>query len=621
MCITRLIALCCVYCSIVLPTFAQPSVPAFYLEALDKIQSRALTIDPDITQQEMLRASLKAYLETLDRFSSYLTPDEYAAFKALQKSSYIGIGMGLEAAPDGRFVCIPHADSPAEAAGLRYGDVLRAVDGEDIAGKTMMAIATLVKGAEGTTVDLTIERGGKQHTFRVTRQMLRSETVRINREHAVPILKISSFKPSTQRELRSALAVLQDVPFLVLDLRGNPGGDLYSAIDATMFFLDTNEPIVTLKPRTGAAKAYNSSNPRFNPGMQVFIWQDERTASAAEVFIAALTQNQQAQAIGKPTYGKGVMQDVIELSDGSALLLSTAFLQTPDGTVYDAEGLAPNETLTADFPKTADYLAKMTQLTGQPRLAASPAPVSTATPTVTPPPLTPTALPTSVPTPQPAAPTPQLEVTGEHVICFDKVYHTREEARIRLAAIQKSFKQLPMPYFLQRSRPKAVEYLICFGGFTSLTEAEQEQQRISEATNFPMFLQEIPKQPPVSATPSVLTSPPVPEHSPHPPTATPGQKEADTGIIRVDAPRKQSWGMLVGSYARYATAKEVAENILSKRGKYALSAQIISSARGRVAAQYHVFIGPYNARDKDLLEALKRDRILPSDAVWQLMPF
>jgi carboxyl-terminal processing protease len=158
--------------------------------------------------------------------------------------------------------------------------------------------------------------------------------------------------------LQDALTQFDHSSALVIDLRGNPGGSLYSAIDAAKLFLAPNQSVVSLQTRNGIETYRKESSTPPIP-VRLYLWQDKYTASAAEVFIAALTYNQRAVSIGKKTFGKGTVQDIVELQDGSVLYLTTGILLTPAGTLYHQKGLTPTYPLEMATARTENYLAQV----------------------------------------------------------------------------------------------------------------------------------------------------------------------------------------------------------------------------------------------------------------------
>jgi carboxyl-terminal processing protease len=183
-----------------------------------------------------------------------------------------------------------------------------------------------------------------------------------------PIIGVSHFTRDTSGMMREILKSWERSIPIIIDLRGNGGGDLHAAIDSAMLLLQAGKRIVSVETRNGT-QDYESKAAAVNLTTPVFLWQDEGTASAAEVFIAALTDNDRAVSIGKWTAGKGTKEEIIELSDGSALILATGNLRTPRGTRYLGKGLKPTYELKDHRADTMHYLLKMRELTGSNRTA------------------------------------------------------------------------------------------------------------------------------------------------------------------------------------------------------------------------------------------------------------
>jgi carboxyl-terminal processing protease len=302
----------------------------------------------------------------LDPFSNYLAPEEYAKYKLSQQSHYAGVGMEIEKNQTGQTVCTPYPEGPAARAGIEPGDILEAVDDIGTVGESILSLAAKIRGQQGTEVRLSVlNRSGQRKHVRISRAALQSRSVFIERPRgAVPIIRVLAFTNGTPRELKEAVDTLSGSSTVVIDLRGNPGGSLYSAIDAATLFLARGQKIAGVQTQKGL-KEYRSDFSAAYPSPRLYLWQDEHTASAAEVFIAALCENQRAASIGRKTAGKGTIQEILALSDGSALYLTTGRLQTPSGTAYHGVGLAPSYPLAAAPAKTEDYRLKVKALMGE----------------------------------------------------------------------------------------------------------------------------------------------------------------------------------------------------------------------------------------------------------------
>ena len=183
-------------------------------------------------------------------------------------------------------------------------------------------------------------RDGKEREFWVTPSPVTLPSVATREVDGSAIVALSYFARDTRSRMTEALSHWPPRTPIIIDLRGNGGGDLHAAIDSAMLFLDEGKRIVSIETRTGT-KRYESRAAVVDPAAAVYLWQDEGTASAAEVFIAALTDNDRAVSIGRQTAGKAVAEEIVELSDGSALILATGILQTPNGLRYQGKGLRP----------------------------------------------------------------------------------------------------------------------------------------------------------------------------------------------------------------------------------------------------------------------------------------
>src|SRR5215813_2516777 len=333
-----------------------------YLEVITRVKEDALFVGPGTAREDIVRDSLKAYLAQKDRFSDYLTREEYKNFKESQLDTYVGVGMEIEKDGDGKIICVPYPKGPAEAAGISPGDQLKSLNGTPVDGKSLFTIASMAKGKPGTTVDLVVlTESGIQKQTKVTRAHITVEAITKQRLGKRPVIQISSFVRNTRRKLRTILDGWKAEDPIIIDLRSNAGGDLHAAIDSTMLLLGEGKRVVSIETRKGS-KTYVSVGGATNLTSPIYLWQNEGTASAAEVFVAALTENHRAVSIGKRTFGKGTIQDILELSDGSALVLTTGELQTPNGVRYQGYGLTPTYPVNDTGDTASRYMEKVEEL-------------------------------------------------------------------------------------------------------------------------------------------------------------------------------------------------------------------------------------------------------------------
>ena len=285
--------------------------------------------------------ALKAYLSAHDPYGSYLTPSEYQTWKAASAYTYFGVGMEI-LDRSGQLFCLPRPSSPASGAGIGQGDILVAVDGEPVRGHSIHWVGSRIRGPENTRVMLTIRRDRLEHDVYVRRQLLKDESVRLQRlQYGIAVLRISHFSRHTLAETQKCLHRLSPGTPLVLDLRNNPGGDLFGAVDVAGLFLPPGRVVLTIGTNKGKTP-YRARGRMWGKG-DIVIWQNRFTASAAEVLTAGLTGNRRAVNIGEPSFGKGLTQRVVALSDGSALFISRGRLYGPDGKTWQDTGLMPSE--------------------------------------------------------------------------------------------------------------------------------------------------------------------------------------------------------------------------------------------------------------------------------------
>jgi carboxyl-terminal processing protease len=324
-----------------------------YADALAAITQRAVFASGD--REQVVGRTLAAYLAASDPYSGFMNRDEYARYRALQKGPHGGIGMELERRRDGATLCYPYHGGPADAAGIKAGERLMSIDGTSVAGKPLPVLASLATGREGTAVRIEVaSANGGTRSVNVNRARVDPAAVSIGAAGALRVLRIETFTQTTRSEVEFALRRWDRNSPVVIDLRGCGGGDFYAAVDTSMLFLAKGAPIVSVSGREGT-RLYSSTLEQDPPVQPVFIWQDEASASAAEVFIGALTGNARAVSVGTHSAGKGSRQDIVELADGSALILTTGYLSTPRGAAFDGRGLAPMRPLAASAD-TADYV-------------------------------------------------------------------------------------------------------------------------------------------------------------------------------------------------------------------------------------------------------------------------
>jgi carboxyl-terminal processing protease len=309
-----------------------------FSEALDIIQQNYVE---DVGSDKLVYSAIKGMLRGLDPHSSFFDPKDYSKLREEQHAKYYGLGIRIRALfrDRGRVVIVepPQVNSPAERRGLRAGDVITRIEGEAIDSWTQDEVVNHLRGPRGTTVNITVERPGIQDPiqFKVEREEIPLITVPYAFEvrPGIGYIKIDRFSESTAKELRDKLNKLKanDLSGLILDLRDNPGGLLNQAIDVADFFVPRGQLIVSTKGRmTGSARRYTApSLDKIRVPLVVLI--NRHSASASEIVAGALQDHDRALIVGETSFGKGLVQSVYTLDNGTGMALTTAKYYTPSG--------------------------------------------------------------------------------------------------------------------------------------------------------------------------------------------------------------------------------------------------------------------------------------------------
>lgn len=284
-------------------------------------------------------AAIERFMMKLDPWTSYLPPADYQRFQNSQREDYSGVGMDLEKEADGSFTCWPYPGSSAESAGIQPGAKLSAVAGIPTSGRSLYAIGAQVRGKRGTQVNLSVVRFlNLSSQLNILRQPAHIRTVfSADARNGVQVLRITRFAPGTPSEL--AAIISPSTPTVEIDLSKCSGGDLDAAVAAASMFLEQGRVIARIH-RNGASETLRAvSGPR--RVARLVLHQSGVTASAAEVFIAGLVENNAATSYGSTSKGKATTQDISPLRKGGAVLLTTGLIYGPGGRTWHGRGLPP----------------------------------------------------------------------------------------------------------------------------------------------------------------------------------------------------------------------------------------------------------------------------------------
>jgi carboxyl-terminal processing protease len=329
-----------------------------FADTLDQVERNYVK---DISRRELMEAAIKGVISKLDQYSNYIPPEELDRFKSGVESEFGGIGIQVSIEDGHLKIISPIVGSPAHRAGLLAGDEITEIEGKATKGITLDEAVKQMKGKIGTSVNITVKHPGEGKTEMVTlkREIIRVETVMGDRrnedgswdfmldaEKKLGYIRINSFSRHTTDELRDALRSLQkqDMTALIVDLRFNPGGLLTTAIEVCDLFIDSGR-IVSTAGRNTPTRSWDAHKAGTFTGFPIAMLVNHYSASASEIASACLQDHQRAVIIGERTWGKGSVQNIIELEDGkSALKLTTSGYQRPSGkNIHRFEGAGNND--------------------------------------------------------------------------------------------------------------------------------------------------------------------------------------------------------------------------------------------------------------------------------------
>ena len=297
----------------------------------------------DVSLSELVRGAIDGALRVLDDpHTSFFPPSEYEGLQIDVEGTYTGIGMSIETSGEYVVVQTPFPGSPAERAGLKPGDRILKVDGKDVVGERVEIVGQLIRGPEGTNVTLTIQRGDEPpFDVVVTRERIQLEAVNARPIGDIGYIQIVQFYEGTGEKVEAAYQRLTKlgVKGIVLDLRNNPGGLLNEAVAVARVFVPRGD-IVHVVDYSGQKRTYRARP--HPPGPPLAVLVNQGSASASEIVAAAIQDNGAGILVGSRTFGKGTVQSIIELPDGSALKFTTAEYLTPQGHSIARTGLEPD---------------------------------------------------------------------------------------------------------------------------------------------------------------------------------------------------------------------------------------------------------------------------------------
>ncbi len=345
-------------------------------EAIDEVRDSYYRVIPD---KALADAAVKGLVASLDdRFSNYFTPKEYASFRMSQDSEFSGIGTTVQPDPLGLRIAQVFDESPAKRAGVKVDDRIVSVDGRPLKGLAQEAATARVKGPKGSDVKLGLKRGRRELTVTVTRATVSVPQVASKvvdyKGAKYGVVALAQFGGGAHAEVYAGIrkVIKRGAKGLVLDLRGNGGGLVTEAQLVASGFLKDGA-IVTTRGRNVAERTLKATGDPLAPSVPLVVLVDKNTASASEIVAGALQDRRRAKVVGTKTFGKGVFQEVVELSNGGALDITAGQYFTPSGKNLGGKGVKTGSGVKPDVAAVDDSKTNVDEgLRGALRALAAP---------------------------------------------------------------------------------------------------------------------------------------------------------------------------------------------------------------------------------------------------------
>ena len=302
----------------------------------------------DVDEQKLKEGAIKGYIEGLDdQYTEYISKEDMKDYMEDATGNFVGIGIYMVKDTNTNKVMVlsPIKDSPAEKAGILPGDLIISVDGVQYSADEMSVAANKIKGEEGSKVKVEILRGTETLNFELTRENIKVNPVEGKvLKNNIGYIKFSSFDENTSEEFKTKYEELQKqgIKSLIIDLRNNGGGIVTEALNIADYVLEKDKVILYEVDKNEKEKIEKSKNdPIIN--MPIVILTNNNTASSSEILAGALKDHEKAKIVGTKTYGKGVIQQLMTLPDGSGLKITAEEYLTPNRTKINKIGIQPDE--------------------------------------------------------------------------------------------------------------------------------------------------------------------------------------------------------------------------------------------------------------------------------------
>ncbi len=316
-----------------------------FSEVLEKINKQYVE---DVNQSDAMDAAINGVLQSLDPYSSYMSPEMLQEMQTETKGEFGGLGIevGMEAGVVK--VISPIDGSPAESVGVKAGDYIVKIDGTQVQGKTLSEAVDLMRGPVGSEIEITVRRIGvrKALTFKIIREIIEIKSVKSKViENNIGYVRLTSFNDNSSDQLKDIVKDYKknkNINKFILDLRNNPGGLLNQAIKITDFFLDNGEIVSTKSKKKSDNRKWFAKKGDIINGDTLLVLINYGSASASEIVAGALKDHKRAIILGESSYGKGSVQSIIPLKNDGAIRLTVSKYYLPSGDSISEVGVNPD---------------------------------------------------------------------------------------------------------------------------------------------------------------------------------------------------------------------------------------------------------------------------------------
>jgi carboxyl-terminal processing protease len=314
-------------------------------EVLEKINKEYVD---EVDQSKSMDAAINGLLQSLDPYSAYMTPESFESMQTETSGKFGGLGIevGMEAGVVK--VISPIDNTPASKAGLKAGDYIVKIDGEQVQGKSLMEAVDLMRGLVGSSIEITVRRRGvkKALIFNITREIIQVQSVKSELiDNNIGYIRVTSFNENSSDQIKEKVKKLnkdKNVKGYILDLRNNPGGLLSQAIKISDFFLENGEIVSTKSRKVSENRKWFAKKGDIIDGKTLIVLINYGSASASEIVAGALKDHKRAIILGESSYGKGSVQSIIPLKNRGAIRLTIAKYYLPSGKSISKVGVTPD---------------------------------------------------------------------------------------------------------------------------------------------------------------------------------------------------------------------------------------------------------------------------------------